>query len=72
MPGEALNLVFVIVIHPSALPSGVGVHIATTFTMQPPVVSNGGAENVAHGDAERGPVYASAQYTGTPLRSALR
>jgi hypothetical protein len=64
MPGEALSLVIVMLIHPSALPSGVGVQLATTFTMQPPVVSNGGVENVAHGDVERGLVYASAQCTG--------
>ena len=64
MPGEALGLVVVVLIHPSALPSGVGVQLATTFTMQPPVVSNGSVENVAHGDAEQGLVYASTQCTG--------
>ena len=64
MPGETLSLVVVMLIHPSALPSGVGVQLATTFTLHPPVVSNGGVENVAHGDVEQGLVYASAQCTG--------
>jgi hypothetical protein len=64
MPGEALSLVVVMLIRPSALPSGIGVQLATAFTMQLPAVSNGGVENVAHGDVERGLVYASAQCTG--------
>jgi hypothetical protein len=64
MPGDALSLVVVMLIHPSALPGGIGVQLATTFTMQPPVVSNGGVANVAHGDVEHGLVYASAQCTG--------
>jgi hypothetical protein len=64
MPGAALSLVVVMLIRPSALPSGTGVQLATTFTMQPPVASNGGVEKVAHGDVERGLVYASAQCTG--------
>jgi hypothetical protein len=64
MPDQALSLVVVTLIHPSALPSGTGVQLATTFTLLPPVVANGGVENVAHGDVEQGLVYASAQCTG--------
>ncbi len=64
MPGGALSLVVVMLIHPSALPGGVGVQLATSFTMQPPVVSNGGVEKVAHGGIQRGLVYASPQCTG--------
>ena len=64
MPDQVLSLVVVTLIHPSALPSGTGVQLATTFTLLPPVVANGGVENVAHGDVEQGLVYASAQCTG--------
>jgi len=64
MPGKALSLVVVMLIHPSALPSGTGVQLATTFTLLPPVVANGSVENVAHGDVEQGLVYASARCTG--------
>ena len=64
MPDQALSLVVVMLIHPSALPSGTGVQLATSFTLLPPVVANGGVENVAHGDVEEGLVYASAQCTG--------
>jgi len=64
MPDQALSLVIVMLIHPSALPSGTGVQLATTFTLLPPVVANGGVGNVAHGDVEQGLVYASAQCTG--------
>ena len=64
MPDQALSLVVVMLIHPSALPSGTGVQLATTFTLLPPVAANGGVENVAHGDVEQGLVYASAQCTG--------
>jgi len=64
MPDQPLSLVVVMLIHPSALPSGTGVQLATTFTLLPPVVANGGVGNVAHGDVEQGLVYASAQCTG--------
>jgi hypothetical protein len=64
MPDQVLSLVVVTLIHPSALPSGTGVQLATTFTLLPPVVANGGVENVAHGDVKQGLVYASAQCTG--------
>jgi hypothetical protein len=64
MPDRALSLVLVMLIDPSALPTGTGVQLATTFTLLPPVVANGGVENVAHGLVERGLVYASAQCTG--------
>jgi len=63
-PGEALSLVVVLLIHPSALPSGIGVQLATTFTMQLPIDSNGGVSKVAHGDVEHGLVYASPRCTG--------
>jgi hypothetical protein len=63
-PGAALSLAVVMLIHPSALPSGIGVQLATTFTMQPPVVSDGGVQKVAHGDVQRGLVYASPGCTG--------
>jgi hypothetical protein len=46
------------------LPGGIGVQLASTFTMQPPAVSSGGVGNVAHGDVEHDLVYASAQCTG--------
>ncbi len=64
MPGAALSLVVVMLIHPSALPSGTGVQLATTFTLQPPVVSNGGVHKVAHLHVEQDLVYASPQCTG--------
>jgi len=63
-PGKALSLVVVMLIHPSALPSGTGVQLATTFTLLRPVAANGGVERVAHGHVEKGLVYASPQCTG--------
>jgi hypothetical protein len=64
MPGNVLRLVVVMLIHPSALPSGTGVQFATTFTLLPPVAANGGVERVAHGRVEKGLVHASPQCTG--------
>lgn len=64
MPGKALSLVVVMLIHPSALPSGTGVQLATAFTLLPPVAANGGVERAAHGAVEKGLVYASPQCTG--------
>ncbi len=64
MPGKTLSLVVVMLIHPSALPSGTGMQLATTFTLLPPVAANGGVERVAHGRVEKGLVYASPQCTG--------
>jgi hypothetical protein len=63
-PLSRVGPVVVMLIHPSALPSGTGVQLATTFTLLPPVVANGGVEHVAHQDVERDLVYASPQCTG--------
>jgi hypothetical protein len=64
LPGSALSLVIVMDIHPSALPSGIGVQLATTFTLLPPVIANGGTQRVAHTGVAMGLVYASPQCTG--------
>jgi hypothetical protein len=64
MPGNVLRLVVVMLIHPSALPSGTGVQLATTFTLLPPAAANGGVERVAQGRVEKGLVHASPQCTG--------
>jgi hypothetical protein len=64
LPGSVLNLVIVMEIHPSALPSGTGVQLATTFTLLPPVTTNGGTQHVARTGVATGLVYASPQCTG--------
>jgi len=64
LPGSALNLVIVMEIHPVALPRGTGVQLATTFTLLPPVTTNGGTQHVARAHLAMGLVYASPQCTG--------
>jgi hypothetical protein len=64
LPGSALNLVVVMEIHPSALPSGTGLQLASTFTLLPPVTTNGGTQRVARTGVAMGLVYASPQCTG--------
>ena len=64
LPGSVLNLVIVLEIHPSALPSSTGVQLATTFTLLPPVTTNGGTQHVARTGVAMGLVYASPQCTG--------
>jgi hypothetical protein len=64
LPGSVLNLVIVMDIHPSALPSGTGVQLATTFTLLPPVTTNGGTQHVARTHVAMGLVHASPQCTG--------
>jgi hypothetical protein len=64
LPGSVLSLVIVLEIHPSALPSGTGVQLATTFTLLPPVTTNGGTQHVARTGLAMGLVYASPQCTG--------
>jgi hypothetical protein len=64
LPGSALNLVIVMEVHPSALPKGAGVQLATTFTLLPPVTTNGGTQHVARGTMVTGLVHASPQCTG--------
>jgi hypothetical protein len=42
LPGSVLKLVIIMEIHPSALPSGTGLQLASTLTLLPPVTTNGG------------------------------
>jgi hypothetical protein len=63
-PLSRIGLVVVMLIHPSALPSGTGVQLATSFTLLPPVAANGGVDHVAHLGAELNLVYASPACTG--------
>ena len=63
-PGSALSLVIVMDIHPSARPGGTGVQLASTFTLLPPVTTNGGTQRVARAHVAIGLVYASPQCTG--------
>ena len=64
LPGSALSLVIVMDIHPSALPSGTGLRLASTFTLPPPVTTNGGTQRVARTRVAMGLVYASPECTG--------
>lgn len=48
----------------SALPGGTGVQLATSFTLLPPVTTNGGTQHVARTGVAIGLVYASPQWTG--------
>jgi hypothetical protein len=64
LPGSVLNLVIIMKIHPSALPSGTGVQLASTFTLLPPVTTNGGTQRTARTGVAMGLVYASPQCTG--------
>jgi hypothetical protein len=59
-----LSLVILLEIHASALHSGTGVRLATTFILLPPVTTNGGTQRVARTGAAIGLVYASPQCTG--------
>jgi hypothetical protein len=63
-PLTTVNLAVVLTIHPSALPSGTGVQLATTFTLLPPVVAHGSVEHVAHLGLQQALVYASPACTG--------
>jgi hypothetical protein len=63
-PLARIGVVVVMLIHPSALPSGTGVQLATSFTLLPPVAANGGVEHVARLGAELNLVYASPACTG--------
>lgn len=64
LPGSALSLVVVMDIHPSALPTGTGVQLASTFRLLPPVTANGGTQRVASTAVTVGLVYAGSQCTG--------
>lgn len=63
-PLSRIGVVVVMLIHPSALPRGTGVQLATSFTLLPPVAANGGVEHVARLGAELNLVYASPACTG--------
>jgi hypothetical protein len=63
-PLSRIGVIVVMLIHPSALPRGAGVQLATSFTLLPPVAANGGVEHVAHLGAELNLVYASPACTG--------
>jgi hypothetical protein len=63
-PLSRIGVVVVMLIHPSALPTGAGVQLATSFTLLPPVAANGGVDHVAHLGAELNLVYASPACTG--------
>ena len=63
-PLSRIGVVVVMLIHPSALPSGTGVQLATSFTLLPPVAANGGVEHVARLGTELNLVYASPACTG--------
>jgi hypothetical protein len=63
-PLSRVGPVVIMLIHPSALPSGAGVQLATSFTLLPPVVANGGVHHVARLGAELNLVYASRACTG--------
>jgi|CZKT01.1.fsa_nt_gi hypothetical protein len=58
------HLVIVLDIHPSALPSGTGLQLASTLTLLPPVTTNGGTQRTAHTSVATDLVYASPQCTG--------
>jgi hypothetical protein len=58
------HLVIVLDIHPSAMPSGTGLQLASTLTLLPPVTTNGGTQRTAHTSVATDLVYASPQCTG--------